>query len=276
MIDGVIKGIRIKHNLTQKDLADLLFVSDKTVSSWENNRTIPDIYILEKISTLFSIPMNSLMQGDISRYAILKFKIKQKVKAWGSIIKSNWIMILWVMILLIGFGLSLAKWPLVSMITICLIMGGLIINIGFKRSRWHLMGLFIWLSFVIPNIIALIYPAQYGVLIEKNTQHFLQSIWIYGFLLLLGAYLVFLVFQVIHKKKISFSQWVVIITQVIWWVVVYFVYKIVKLSMVYSSWTQQWTSTIVQSSSSFVYLSLVYLIFCTLMIFNQYTKGDSQ
>lgn len=276
MIDGVIKGIRIKHNLTQKDLADLLFVSDKTVSSWENNRTIPDIYILEKISTLFSIPMNSLMQGDISRYAILKFNIKQKVKAWGSIIKSNWIMILWVMILLIGFGLSLAKWPLVSMITIFLIMGGLIINIGFKRSRWHLMGLFIWLSFVIPNIIALIYPAQYGVLIEKNTQHFLQSIWIYGFLLLLGAYLVFLVFQVIHKKKISFSQWVVIITQVIWWVVVYFVYKIVKLSMVYSSWTQQWTAIIVQSSSSFVYLSLVYLIFCTLMIFNQYTKGDSQ
>ena len=36
-----IKKIRILNNLTQYELAEMLFVSEKTISSWENIRCIP-------------------------------------------------------------------------------------------------------------------------------------------------------------------------------------------------------------------------------------------
>ena len=38
-----ISKYRIKNNLSQSQLADLLFVSDKTISSQENDRTLPDL-----------------------------------------------------------------------------------------------------------------------------------------------------------------------------------------------------------------------------------------
>ena len=49
-ISSRIKNARKKKNLTQEELGDLLFVSDKTISSWENDRTIPDIESINKIS----------------------------------------------------------------------------------------------------------------------------------------------------------------------------------------------------------------------------------
>lgn len=45
-----IKKWREMRNLKQSDLAELVGVSDKTVSSWEVNRTEPKMGMVEKIS----------------------------------------------------------------------------------------------------------------------------------------------------------------------------------------------------------------------------------
>ena len=55
-----IKEIRKNNNLTQKELADKLFVTYQAVSKWENNKSIPDIAILQKISELYNIDLNNL------------------------------------------------------------------------------------------------------------------------------------------------------------------------------------------------------------------------
>ena len=41
-----IKKERIKNNLKQSELAKILCVSEKTISSWENNRTLPDLNMI--------------------------------------------------------------------------------------------------------------------------------------------------------------------------------------------------------------------------------------
>lgn len=46
-----IKKWREIRNLKQSELAELIGVSDKTVSSWEINRTEPKMGMVEKIST---------------------------------------------------------------------------------------------------------------------------------------------------------------------------------------------------------------------------------
>lgn len=53
MLGEKIKSIRVKNSLTQMQLADILCVSEKTISSWENNRTMPDLNMIYKISDYF-------------------------------------------------------------------------------------------------------------------------------------------------------------------------------------------------------------------------------
>ena len=45
--------LRKQHNMTQKDLAELLLVTDKAVSKWERGINFPDLMTLEKIAEVF-------------------------------------------------------------------------------------------------------------------------------------------------------------------------------------------------------------------------------
>lgn len=63
-IGNIIKGYRKNKNMTQKELGSILHVSDKTVSSWENNRTYPDISILIELSDRLDVSMDQLLKGD--------------------------------------------------------------------------------------------------------------------------------------------------------------------------------------------------------------------
>lgn len=52
-IGGTIKRFRKINNLEQKELAKLLNVSDRTISSWETNRTQPKMEIIEELCRIF-------------------------------------------------------------------------------------------------------------------------------------------------------------------------------------------------------------------------------
>ena len=60
---AMIKTLREKHNLTQAELAKRLFVSDKTVSKWENGKGHPDISLLEPLAEVFGISLTELVSG---------------------------------------------------------------------------------------------------------------------------------------------------------------------------------------------------------------------
>lgn len=63
-IGNLIKEIRKEYNLTQKQLADKLGVTFQAVSKWENGKNIPDIAIIKKISEIFNVDINSLLNGE--------------------------------------------------------------------------------------------------------------------------------------------------------------------------------------------------------------------
>ena len=141
MISETIKQIRNQQNLTQKQLAEKLYASDKTVSSWENNRTIPDIYILEKLSRLADIPMNDLMKGEITNAVVFRYKVKQIYYSILEFIRINFQIIL---IVLIGLSSYLIVLYSISMISIWIHYGVLILSvlyISFKDIKYHLISL---------------------------------------------------------------------------------------------------------------------------------------
>lgn len=69
MIDCVKTGKRIshlrrKHGLSQSALAELLGVTTQAVSKWECAKALPDLDLLLKLSGLFDISINSLLESD--------------------------------------------------------------------------------------------------------------------------------------------------------------------------------------------------------------------
>lgn len=56
-----LRLLREKAGLTQKDVADRLALSDKTVSKWENARSVPDIFILLRLSKIFECSLEDFV-----------------------------------------------------------------------------------------------------------------------------------------------------------------------------------------------------------------------
>ena len=63
----VIKEIREKQNITQKELADTINVSDKTVSKWETGKGLPDIVIIEDLAKALGTSIAELLTGDLRK-----------------------------------------------------------------------------------------------------------------------------------------------------------------------------------------------------------------
>lgn len=63
-IGSKLKELRIAHGYTQAELATILNVSRSTISSWEINRTYPDLSMLVSLSELYNITVDQLINED--------------------------------------------------------------------------------------------------------------------------------------------------------------------------------------------------------------------
>ena len=74
--------LRKERKLTQQELADLLHVTNKTISKWETNTTAPDIDTLKRISQVLKVPVDVLLGNSkltitdkSSKYKLTKKKL---------------------------------------------------------------------------------------------------------------------------------------------------------------------------------------------------------
>lgn len=61
---NTIKELREKKQLTQQELAELLGVSNKTISKWETAKGLPDISLVEPLAKALGISVVELMSGE--------------------------------------------------------------------------------------------------------------------------------------------------------------------------------------------------------------------
>ena len=59
-----IAKIRLRHHMTQMELAKKLNYSDKAVSKWERGESLPDISVLVEIADLFDISLDDLVRAE--------------------------------------------------------------------------------------------------------------------------------------------------------------------------------------------------------------------
>ena len=75
----IIKELRERKQLTQVELADIIGVSDKTISKWETGKGLPDISLIEPLAKALEVSIIELMNGEY---------ITNQNKA-GNMLKSN-------------------------------------------------------------------------------------------------------------------------------------------------------------------------------------------
>ncbi len=63
-IGGFIAALRRASGMTQKELADKLNVSDKTVSRWERDEGAPDLALIPVIAEIFGVSCDELLRGE--------------------------------------------------------------------------------------------------------------------------------------------------------------------------------------------------------------------
>ena len=114
-VGDFIRKKRKDKNLTQKELAKELGVSDKAISKWERGICCPDISLLKDLSSILDISINELLSGeDIKKLELEKSEdiLLESVKQYTAVEKKkNKKLLIFTIILLIFYvGLVIAMY----------------------------------------------------------------------------------------------------------------------------------------------------------------------
>ena len=78
-IGNKIMELRKKNNLSQEELAEKVGVARQTISKWELGETAPDLKQAKKISKIFNISLDELVDNDIKNILIEKTSNTEKL-----------------------------------------------------------------------------------------------------------------------------------------------------------------------------------------------------
>lgn len=74
IISKHLQFLRKSHNYTQDDLAKKLGISRQAVSKWETGTALPDLEVLVKISRLYDMTINDILEPKIQPQRITDFE----------------------------------------------------------------------------------------------------------------------------------------------------------------------------------------------------------
>lgn len=78
-IGKFIAECRKDKNLTQLQLAEILGVTDRSVSKWENGRCMPDLSLFKPICTELDITINELLSGERIEKELYQEKLEENI-----------------------------------------------------------------------------------------------------------------------------------------------------------------------------------------------------
>lgn len=178
-IGKFIAVLRKANGMTQKDLGDRLFVSDKTVSRWERDECAPELSLIPAIAEIFGITTDELLRGEKNNpEATVAEDTKPSAKAEKQF-----------KAMLFGRKRKFDNLTLISVgISLLGLIVGMIINLGFSKgliaffvsSAFLLAGVICQICFTSNARIAINEDDDYLELTEEaNTSYLQKSIAVY-------------------------------------------------------------------------------------------------
>ncbi|MBQ3253284.1 MAG: helix-turn-helix transcriptional regulator [Acholeplasmatales bacterium] len=138
-IGEFLKSLRKSKGYTQQDVAEALYVTQKSVSRWETGEGIPDINIISSVAEFYGVTVDEILKGqknNIEKTNNLKeqtinLKNKSKIKLIKNSILSKQNIYFWVSI---GLDLLFLILCIILFFVVSYSLGFIIANIGFIVS----------------------------------------------------------------------------------------------------------------------------------------------
>lgn len=104
-----LKELRTVSGFSQEKLAELLDVSRQTISSWENERSYPDVHNLIMLCDIYSVSLDDLMKGDIEtmKKEVANTTLNKSPQDAIQLIQSGLVMIIGLLIAVTGLIITL-------------------------------------------------------------------------------------------------------------------------------------------------------------------------
>lgn len=210
---NIILKRRKELGMTQQQLADKLYVSDKVISKWETGKSIPDTSILLELSKVLQVSVEELLNDNING--------EEKD------IKSN------------CDSLIKLRYSNLLIITISLLIADLILFFCsfafFEEYNKELISIIFFLLSIFTFIFIVTYYfisrnkiiskyVRYEKLDNKNTNNFLLSIAIYIYL----CSLIFIWFYGLETNEMLIIFSIVSVIELILWVIIFLIKKKIK------------------------------------------------
>ncbi len=144
-IGEFIAALRKASGMTQRELAERLNVTDKSVSRWERDETVPDLTLIPVIAEIFGVTADELLRGERSAPALEGSEAKNSPRGEKQLERI--------------INHSVLKFKVVSLVSAGLILLGLIAaavcDLGFLRAYiGFFAGLLLILAAVITESVA--------------------------------------------------------------------------------------------------------------------------
>ncbi|WP_235973569.1 helix-turn-helix domain-containing protein [Peribacillus faecalis] len=78
-IGGLILRLRKEKGFTQKELADLMHISDRTISKWERGQGCPDVSLLPDLSSLLGVNIEEILDGELTANEFVGGNMKKQL-----------------------------------------------------------------------------------------------------------------------------------------------------------------------------------------------------
>lgn len=131
-----IAECRKNNNLTQKQLAEKLNITDRAISKWENGRSLPDSSIMLELCDILKINVNDLLNGEVvlvdnykekSEKLILEMA-KQKEEADRRLLFLEIVIGVFSVIVLLGFSLVASVVQMPDWLRVVLVLTGFVLG----------------------------------------------------------------------------------------------------------------------------------------------------
>ncbi len=147
-IGSFIAILRKANGMTQQQLADRVNVSNKTVSRWERDESLPDLTLIPVLAEIFELTSDELLKGERDNNKNVSEKPFQKTQIQIKYILDR----------------NLTKFQVLSIISLSLVVTGLIIMLvcgyGFYQA---ILGFGLAVAFFLASIISEIIFTTYAI-----------------------------------------------------------------------------------------------------------------
>jgi transcriptional regulator with XRE-family HTH domain len=215
MVGAFMQSLRKEQGMTQKDLAERIGVSDKTISKWENGNSMPDTSILLSLCKELDISVNELLacekippeeyskKAEVNMMKLIRENQEQRRNGRAQVILGCLVLIVLVVLSFLSIGANLAIYvdvPAVLFLLIGLLGVALLSGASTWVERLHALRVMVIPIGALESLITSVMVFQ-NVDMQGETVGPCLAVASLSLLYAIGAYIVFYILEMRLQKR---------------------------------------------------------------------------